>query len=189
MTAQKMDGTSLAKKTRLELKNKIETLNIQGKAKLAVVLVGEDKASHIYVGSKERACKEVGIQSLKVVLPKDITQDDLENKIEELSKDSSVHGILLQLPLPDHLVKHSVLEKIPVEKDVDGLTSQSQGLLAKRKPGIRPCTPKGIIRILEEYKVEISGKICAVIGRSAFCLLYTSPSPRDQRGSRMPSSA
>ncbi len=166
MATQSMNGSALAKKTRLELKTKVDQLGVSGKPKLAVVIVGEDKASHIYVGSKERACKEVGISSLKITFPEDVTQHELEKKIEFLADDPTVHGILLQLPLPESLDKHLVLEKIPPQKDVDGLTSHSQGLLAKRKPGLRPCTPKGIIRILGEYKVEIAGKICAVIGRS-----------------------
>ena len=135
---------------------------------LATVLVGAAPASQTYVRMKHKACEEAGIESFGVVLDADISQQELEQKVEELAHDDRVHGILVQLPLPDHMDTEAVLSKVPLEKDVDGFHPMNAGLLARRgcEPYFVPCTPWGCIVLLERSGVPISGKRAVVLGRS-----------------------
>ncbi|PIE32268.1 MAG: bifunctional 5,10-methylene-tetrahydrofolate dehydrogenase/5,10-methylene-tetrahydrofolate cyclohydrolase [Ilumatobacter coccineus] len=133
---------------------------------LATVLVGVDKPSQIYVRMKHRKAEEAGLVSRGVTLGAEATQEEVEAAVAELVADSSVHGILVQLPLPDHLDPEPVLAMIPPEKDVDGLTERSMGRLLRGLPGHVPCTPLGVMRLLERYGIETSGKRAVVVGRS-----------------------
>lgn len=133
---------------------------------LATVLVGDDKPSQIYIRSKGKKAIEAGLKSRHVGLPATASQADVEAAVAELVEDESVHGILVQLPLPEGLDEESVLELIPSEKDVDGLTERSLGRLVRGQPGHVPCTPLGVLRLLERYGVATSGKRAVVIGRS-----------------------
>jgi methylenetetrahydrofolate dehydrogenase (NADP+)/methenyltetrahydrofolate cyclohydrolase len=133
---------------------------------LATVMAGDDKPSRVYVGSKRKKAVEAGLQSRHVELPADIPQADIETAVAELVHDPSVHGILVQLPLPDGLDAEAVLNLIPPEKDVDGLTERSMGRLVRGKPGHVPCTPLGVMRLLERYDINTSGAKAVVVGRS-----------------------
>jgi len=135
---------------------------------LATVLVGEDPASQMYVRMKHRRCEKVGIHSIGVELPQDATQDTVEAKVEELNADPAVHGILVQLPLPDHLDEEAVLNTIRMEKDVDGFHPVNIGRLAMkgRTPLFAPCTPQGIIELIDSTGVAIEGKEAVILGRS-----------------------
>lgn len=133
---------------------------------LATVLVGDDAPSQKYVASKHKIAAEIGIHSLRVDLPGDISQAQLESAVQELVTDSAVHGILVQMPLPSHLDAERVLALIPAEKDVDGLTEASLGRLMRGTPGHVGCTPLGVLRLLEYYNIPTAGKHVVVIGRS-----------------------
>jgi methylenetetrahydrofolate dehydrogenase (NADP+)/methenyltetrahydrofolate cyclohydrolase len=133
---------------------------------LATVLVGEDPASQVYVGGKQKACAEVGMQSFGHRLPATTTQNDLLALVRRLGEDPAVHGILVQLPLPRGLDPQQVIEAIPPAKDVDGLHPVSQGRLMAGRPGLRPCTPLGVLRLLDETPVRLQGARVAVVGRS-----------------------
>jgi methylenetetrahydrofolate dehydrogenase (NADP+)/methenyltetrahydrofolate cyclohydrolase len=133
---------------------------------LATVLVGDDPASAIYVGGKQRACAEVGIEGFDHRLPADVPEAELRATLEQLNADARVSGILLQLPLPDHLDDASMTRLIDPRKDVDGLTPISAGLLVQGLPGLRPCTPAGVIELLDSYAVELEGAEAVVLGRS-----------------------
>jgi methylenetetrahydrofolate dehydrogenase (NADP+)/methenyltetrahydrofolate cyclohydrolase len=133
---------------------------------LATVLVGGDRPSQIYVRMKHRKAEEAGIVSRGVELPESATQTDVEVAVRALVDDPAVHGILVQLPLPDHLDPEPVLALLPPEKDVDGLTERSMGRLVRGLPGHVPCTPLGVMRLLDRYGVETSGKRAVVVGRS-----------------------
>ncbi|MEQ8841127.1 MAG: bifunctional 5,10-methylenetetrahydrofolate dehydrogenase/5,10-methenyltetrahydrofolate cyclohydrolase [Acidimicrobiales bacterium] len=133
---------------------------------LATVLVGSDKPSQIYVRNKHRKAEEAGLVSRHVELPEDATQDDVEAAVRDLVDDPAVHGILVQLPLPEGLDEEAVLQLVPPEKDVDGLTERSMGRLVRGRPGHAPCTPLGVMRLLDRYGVATSGKQAVVIGRS-----------------------
>jgi methylenetetrahydrofolate dehydrogenase (NADP+)/methenyltetrahydrofolate cyclohydrolase len=134
---------------------------------LATVLIGDDPPSHIYVANKHKKAQEAGMVSKGLQLPADATQTQVENAVSELVADKTVHGILVQLPLPKHINTEAVLALLPVEKDVDGLTERSLGRLVRDLPGHVPCTPLGVVRILQRYKIETVGKRVVVIGRSA----------------------
>lgn len=134
---------------------------------LATVLVGDDAPSHIYVDNKHKKAQEAGMVSRGVNLPATSSQAEVEQAVAELVADKSVHGILVQLPLPKHIDTESVLSLLPVEKDVDGLTERSLGRLVRGLKGHVPCTPLGVMRLLEKYKIETKGKRVVVIGRSA----------------------
>jgi methylenetetrahydrofolate dehydrogenase (NADP+)/methenyltetrahydrofolate cyclohydrolase len=133
---------------------------------LATVLVGDDAPSQKYVASKHRTAQQIGIQSVQVELPTRCTQDQLEAEVSRLANDSSVHGILVQMPLPQHLDAERVLALIPAEKDVDGLTSESMGRLMRGLDGHVGCTPLGVLRLLQHYGIETAGRHAVVIGRS-----------------------
>ena len=159
-----IDGKALAAKMRAELKEKIVNRGIQ--IGLAVVIVGEDPASQIYVRNKIRACEEVGIRSYSHALPADVGQEKLEELLENLAKDKNVHGILLQLPLPKGYDTSSALAKIPFEKDVDGFCAENMGRLAKKQRASVACTPFGVMKMLESEGIDVRGKHAVVVGRS-----------------------
>ena len=159
-----VDGKALATKIRAELKEKIAQLD---KAPgLAVVIVGNDPASQIYVRNKIKACGELGIRSYAYELPATATQAEVENLLDELAHNNDVNGILLQLPLPAHLNTESAMARVPFEKDVDGFSAQNLGLLTLHKERVAACTPSGVMKILESEGVAISGKHAVVLGRS-----------------------
>lgn len=165
-----LNGKELALKLNLELKDKISSfIKTSGiKPKLAAVLVGDDPASKLYINIKRKTCSEIGIGSILVDLDKNITKSKLLDEIEKLNKDKSVHGILLQLPLPKALRPYTseFIEQIAPIKDVDGLHPINRGKLFDYNEGFVPCTPKGIITLLEHYNVEIQGKNVVIINRS-----------------------
>mgnify|MGYP000858512635 CR=1 FL=1 len=162
-----ISGTELAKKLRGEIKEEATALREKGiEPTLAVVLVGDNKASRSYVNSKHKACIENNINSVKIELDENISTASLLNEIEKLNNDSEVHGILVQLPLPKQIDSQTVLEAIIPEKDVDGFHPVNLGKLLQKDESIVPCTPKGIIRLLEEYEIDLTGKEMVVIGQS-----------------------
>lgn len=133
---------------------------------LAVVLVGDDPASAVYVRNKHKGCLEVGINSYEIRMPSDTTEQELLIKIDELNRDTSVHGILVQLPLPKHIDEKKVIDRISPEKDVDAFHPQNVGKIMLGQYDFLPCTPAGIMELLEFYKIDPCGKKCVVIGRS-----------------------
>ena len=163
-----MDGKALSTKIRQNIKAEVEYLksNIDCVPGLAVVLVGNDPASEIYVRNKEKACAEVGFTSKKIVLSESISEEELLAVINELNCDNTIHGILVQLPLPAHINKDKVIESIATEKDVDIFKTDSMGKLFEGVHCIAPCTPSGIMALLDEYNVDLEGKHCVVVGRS-----------------------
>ncbi len=163
-----IDGKTIASQIKEEIKEKVQSLTSRsGKSiGLAVVLVGENPASLVYVGQKEKACAEVGITSYKLSLPADITQEFLEEKVEELNQDPNVHGLLVQLPLPEHLNETAIIEKINPEKDVDGFHPLNIGRLVTGQQTFVPCTPQGVIELIERSGFPIEGKEAVVVGRS-----------------------
>jgi 5,10-methylene-tetrahydrofolate dehydrogenase/methenyl tetrahydrofolate cyclohydrolase len=170
MDCKLIDGKQISLDVRNEVAERARALTEKTGKKpgLATVLVGADPASQTYVRMKHKACEEAGIESFGVVLEADISQQELEQKVEELANDDRVHGILVQLPLPDHMDTEAVLSKVPLEKDVDGFHPMNAGLLARRgcEPYFVPCTPWGCIVLLERSGVPISGKRAVVLGRS-----------------------
>ena len=160
-----MDGPALRDEIVAGLAQKVEAAG-SPEVCLATVLVGDDGPSRRYVRSKQKKAGEAGFQSRHVGLPATASQADVEAAVGELVADSSVHGILVQLPLPDGLDPEPVLDLIPPEKDVDGLTERSMGRLVRGRPGLVGCTPLGVMRLLEKYEVPISGSRAVVIGRS-----------------------
>lgn len=159
-----LDGKALSAQVRAQLKEKIETSNKQ--PGLAVVIVGEDPASQIYVRNKIKACAEVGVRSYSYELPATASQQDLETLLSTLAADEKVDGILLQLPLPKGFDAESAMSKIPFEKDVDGFSAQNLGLLALNKAYMVACTPLGVMHLLQSSGVELCGKRAVVLGRS-----------------------
>ncbi|PKN09753.1 MAG: bifunctional methylenetetrahydrofolate dehydrogenase/methenyltetrahydrofolate cyclohydrolase FolD [Deltaproteobacteria bacterium HGW-Deltaproteobacteria-8] len=163
-----LDGKKTAQSIRTELKVEVaEMTAAHGRAPgLAVILVGQDPASQVYVRNKERACAEVGIASFPHVLPASTTQAELEALIARLNADVLVDGILLQLPVPGGLDSRALLERIAPDKDVDGFHPQNMGRLALGLPGFAPCTPAGVIELLRRYDLPTQGKHAVVVGRS-----------------------
>ena len=160
-----LDGKKLKDKILEDLKTKIDKMAV--KPSLAVILVGNNPASQIYVNNKKKTAENLGIKSCVYTYPENITEDELLKKIEELNKDKEIDAILVQLPLPEHISKDKVINAINPEKDVDGLTEYNVGkLFSGKKPIVYPCTPKGILLLLDEYGIEIDGKHAVVIGRS-----------------------
>ena len=160
-----MDGNNLRDETVARLRKEIEAAGSPAVC-LATVLVGGDKPSHIYVASKHKKAQEAGMISVGVHLEDDATQEQVEAEVRRLAADPTVHGILVQLPLPKHLDAEPVLALLPPEKDVDGLTERSMGRLLRGLPGHAPCTPLGVMRLLERYEIPTKGKKVVVIGRS-----------------------
>ncbi|UFN70395.1 bifunctional methylenetetrahydrofolate dehydrogenase/methenyltetrahydrofolate cyclohydrolase FolD [Vibrio alginolyticus] len=168
MTAQNIDGTLISQTVRSEVAARVKArveagLRAPG---LAVFLVGEDPASQVYVGSKRRACEEVGFVSKSFDLPASSSEEELLALIDELNNDDEIDGILVQLPLPAGIDTTHVLERIHPEKDVDGFHPYNVGRLAQRIPKLRSCTPKGIITLLDRYNIELRGKHAVVVGAS-----------------------
>ena len=166
--AQRLDGKALAKKIQSELAaNIINNSEIAQRAPgLAVVMVGDNPASAAYVRNKERACERVGIVSFGSHLPTDTSQADVAILIDQLNSDERVDGILIQLPLPKHLDAVALLNQIDPAKDVDGLHPSNMGRLIRGEPGLRSCTPAGIMAVLKEYKIDPTGKKAVILGRS-----------------------
>lgn len=164
---QIIDGKAISKEIKDELKVKVEELKAQGtQVCLAVIQVGSDPASSVYVGNKKKACAYIGIESLAYELPEETTQEELLSLIAELNVKKEVNGILVQLPLPKHIDEDAVIRAIDPKKDVDGFHPQSVGALCIGQPGFVSCTPAGIIQLLKRSGIEIAGKNCVVIGRS-----------------------
>lgn len=163
-----IDGKATAAAIRSELKIRTGALeNEYGKkVGLAVVLIGENPASRIYVRNKIKACEEVGIRSFTHYLPENIMQEEALSLIKDLANDDKINGILVQLPLPSHLNEDKLLAEIPKSKDVDGFSVENIGLLALNERGIVACTPLGIMELLKRYKIPIAGKHAVIVGRS-----------------------
>lgn len=167
-TSQILDGKKLAQKIQNDLQQRIQTLQnrIGRPPGLAVLMVGDNPGSAVYVRNKEIACQKIGIASLGKHFPTQTSQQELEDAIEELNQDDRVDGILVQLPLPEHLDAIALLHKIDPTKDADGLHPVNLGKLVRGESGLRSCTPAGVMRLLEEYNIELQGKQAVVLGRS-----------------------
>lgn len=162
-----IDGKKISQEIKDELKEKVAQLKKEGKEiSLAVIQVGNDPASTVYVGNKKKACEYIGIRSLAYELPEDTTEEKLLELIGELNARTDVNGILVQLPLPKHINEDLVIKTIAPEKDVDGFHPQSVGALSIGQKGFVSCTPAGVIQLLKRTGVEIEGKECVVLGRS-----------------------
>ena len=162
-----IDGKKLAQKIRSNLKIECDELKEKGiKPKLAVIMVGNDSASKIYVKNKSKACEDVGIDFEEFLLGEETTQEELENLIEKLNQNSKIHGILLQSPIPKNLDVNRAFEKISPNKDVDGFNSVNVGKLALNQDTFVSCTPFGIMKMFEEYNINLTGKNVVIIGRS-----------------------
>ena len=166
--AEIIDGKLVASKTREELKSRITKLNNENGITpgLAVILVGDDPASQVYVRNKHRGCLEVGINSIEIRLPASTTESELLEQISKLNDRDDVHGILVQLPLPKHINEERVILSISKEKDVDAFNPHNVGKIVTGGYDFLPCTPAGVMRLLDYYKIEVNGKSCVVIGRS-----------------------
>lgn len=164
---QLIDGKKISAEIKDELKEKVQKLKEDGKSVcLAVIQVGSDPASTIYVNNKKKACAYIGIESLAYELPEETSQEELEDLIERLNVDDKVNGILVQLPLPKHMDADGIIRTISPKKDVDGFHPENVGCLCIGEPGFVSCTPAGIIQLLKRSEIEIAGKECVVIGRS-----------------------
>lgn len=159
-----IDGKAISQKVKDELKDRVKNENID--ATLAVIQVGNDPASTVYVGNKKKACEYIGIRSLSFELPEETPEEELLDLVRDLNKREDVDGILVQLPLPPHMDEDKVIRTISPQKDVDGFHPQSVGALSIGQPGFVSCTPAGIIQLLKRSGVEIEGKECVIIGRS-----------------------
>ena len=167
MTAQLIDGNALSKKIREEVAVRAAALAARGhKPGLAVILVGEDPASAVYVRNKVKACNEYGLHSVLEKYDASLSEADLLSRIEALNNDPTIHGILVQMPLPKHINPQRVIETISTLKDVDGYSVQSAGDLMAGLPGFRPCTPYGCMKLIETTGIPLKGKHAVVIGRS-----------------------
>jgi methylenetetrahydrofolate dehydrogenase (NADP+)/methenyltetrahydrofolate cyclohydrolase len=168
MAAKIIDGKAIAQQVRDEVRDEVAAWVAAGNPQpgLATVLVGEDPASAVYVGGKQKACKEAGIAGFDHRLPHDTPHDDVARVLVELNADPRVSGILLQLPTPPQVDGPALTELIDPAKDVDGLTPISAGLLAKGRPGLRPCTPAGVMELLRRHDVTLTGAEAVVVGRS-----------------------
>ena len=167
MTARIIDGAALSQRIREEVAQRVAALASKGtRPGLAVVLVGEDPASQVYVRNKVAACEKAGLHSVKEQYPADMTEAELLARIDKLNRDPSIHGILVQLPLPKHMDSHKVIEAIAAEKDVDGFHVSNAGLLMTGQPLFRPCTPYGVMKMLESEGVALRGAEAVIIGAS-----------------------
>lgn len=162
-----IDGKKISSDIKEEVKTKVAALKSKGiRPCLAVIQVGKDPASTVYVGNKKKACDYTGIESRAYELPEETTQEQLLELIRRLNEDDTVHGILVQLPVPDHMDEKEIIRTISPAKDVDGFHPQSVGALSIGEPGFVSCTPAGIIQLLKRSGIEIDGKNCVVVGRS-----------------------
>lgn len=160
-----LDGKQLGAKILEEVAQKVA--NLEKKPHLVVLLVGEDPASQLYVGMKEKAAQKIGIKSTVLRYPKDTTEEVVLDKIAELNNDNDVNAILVQVPLPEHISEQKVIQAVAPNKDVDGFTTENIGRISiSLEPYAYPCTPLGIMKILDEYKIQIEGKHAVVVGRS-----------------------
>jgi methylenetetrahydrofolate dehydrogenase (NADP+)/methenyltetrahydrofolate cyclohydrolase len=167
MTARVIDGVKLAATIREEVARRAAILTAAGtKPGLAVILVGHDPASQVYVKNKVAACEKAGLHSVLEQYSSDMTQEALLERVRSLNADPSIHGILVQLPLPSHIDAHLVIETIAADKDVDGFHVSNAGLLMTGKPLFRPCTPYGVMKMLESEQVPLRGAVAVVIGAS-----------------------
>lgn len=168
MTAQLIDGKKIAADLRLQIKQKVteRLAKNQRPPGLAVILVGNDPASSVYVGKKIQACQDIGFQSQHITLSDKVSQSQLEIEIENLNNNDNIDGILVQLPLPQHLDASKILETIRADKDVDGFHPYNIGRLAQRIPKLRPCTPYGVMLMLEAINVNVKGLNCVIVGAS-----------------------
>lgn len=165
--AQLIDGKLISTQIKDELKEEVTQLREQGITPcLAVIQVGNDPASSVYVNNKKKACAYIGIESLSYELEDGVTQEELLGIIEELNQNEMVHGILVQLPLPRHIDENAVIEAIAPSKDVDGFHPETVGHMCIGTRGFLPCTPAGIIQLLKRSDIEIEGKECVIVGRS-----------------------
>lgn len=165
--AKIIDGKKISQEIKDELKERVAALKEKGvEVTLAVIQVGSNPASTVYVGNKKKACAYVGIKSLAYELPEETTEAELLELVEKLNKDDSVNGILVQLPLPKHIDEDKVIKTISPQKDVDGFHPESVGKLSIGQKGYVSCTPAGIIQLLKRSDIEIDGKECVIIGRS-----------------------
>ncbi len=164
---QIIDGKAISTQIKNELKEKVEAMKKEGREVcLAVIQVGNDPASCVYVNNKKKACEYIGIKSLAYELPESTTEQELLDLIKELNEKDDVNGILVQLPVPKHIDEDKVIQSISPKKDVDGFHPQSVGALCIGQPGFVSCTPAGIIQLLKRSGIEIAGKECVVVGRS-----------------------
>ena len=163
-----IDGKALAARMREDIKQRAAAFKAEHGREigLAVVLVGEDPASQVYVRNKIKACEEVGVKSFSYHLPAEATQQQVCDLVDELAADGNVHGILVQLPLPKHIDERAVLRRIPTKKDVDGFCAENVGNLAMNRETIAACTPFGVMKMLDAYGVDPKGKNAVVLGRS-----------------------
>ncbi|OZI32646.1 bifunctional methylenetetrahydrofolate dehydrogenase/methenyltetrahydrofolate cyclohydrolase [Bordetella genomosp. 1] len=167
MTARIIDGAALSQRIRTEVADRVAALTARGhRPGLAVVLVGEDPASQVYVRNKVAACEKAGLHSVKEQYPADMSEAELLARIDTLNRDPSIHGILVQLPLPKHIDAHKVIEAIAAEKDVDGFHISNAGLLMTGQPLFRPCTPYGVMKMLESEGTVLRGAEAVVVGAS-----------------------
>lgn len=162
-----MDGKALAAKKRAQIKEKVESFTQNGVTPaLAVVIVGDNPSSRFYVNNKKKDCAECGIRSIEKALPEQTTEDELLSVLSELNADPTVDGIIVQLPLPKHIDERRVIESIDPKKDVDAFHPENVGRIMIGDYSFLPCTPAGVMELLAEYKIDVAGKNCVVIGRS-----------------------
>lgn len=160
-----LDGKTLSKKIRDEIKEKVAVLKKQGVIPgLAVILIGDNPASQLYVNMKTKACEDVGIYSINHRMPQEVSEDELVNVIKMLNMNPMVHGILVQLPLPEHIREERVIEAIDYKKDIDGFHPYNVGRLVRGNPLFYPCTPYGIMKLFEEYSIELQGRDTVIVG-------------------------
>ena len=167
MSAQRLDGKALSQELRGQMRQEVEALNAAGKqVGLAVILVGDDPASRVYVNGKKKACEELGIRSFEYALPADTREEELLGLLEQLNEDDNVDGILVQLPLPKHLNETTVIETIRADKDVDAFRYENVGRIMVGNAHFLPCTPAGVMELIDRTGIDLTGKECVVIGRS-----------------------
>jgi methylenetetrahydrofolate dehydrogenase (NADP+)/methenyltetrahydrofolate cyclohydrolase len=168
MAAQIIDGKGIAAQIKNDIQAQVSSIVAKGQRPpgLAVILVGNNPASEVYVRNKKNACEQVGFKSDSYHLPNETCQEELASLIDRLNEDESIDGILLQLPLPEHLDSEPLLLRISPDKDVDGFHPYNIGLLAQRQPGLRPCTPYGVVKLIQSTGQTILGKECVIVGAS-----------------------
>lgn len=159
-----IDGKEIARQVKDECRERVQNEGLD--VTLAVIQVGEDPASTVYVGNKKKACEYIGIRSISYELPEETTEEELLAIVNNLNADDTVHGILVQLPLPEHIDEDKVIQTISPQKDVDGFHPQSVGALSIGQPGFVSCTPAGIIQLLKRSEIDLEGKECVIVGRS-----------------------